>query len=247
MFGWLRFVGSNPDMLRIATTTDLGADFPVTDAMYQLATGETTGTLSNALSEGRLFMLDFSIFPENGLSNNGKYLHSPKVLFAVPQDSSARMKTVAIQQYQKPTINHPTLGAPDPTRRDWNDPTLTDAEKQILIKWIMAKTSVQSAESSYFEVVTHFGRTHLVMEPFMIAANMAFHDTHPIGKLLTPHFEGTLHINQGAVDSLISKGGVIDKIFPPPIELTQKIAIQACKDFLENFNDNAFDKAFEKR
>ena len=85
------------------------------------------------------------------------------------------------------------------------------------------------------------------MEPFMMATNMAFHDTHPIRKLLQPHFEGTLHINQGAVDSLISVGGVIDKIFPPPIELTQTIAVQACKDFLENFNDNAFDKAFELR
>ncbi|GMH46405.1 hypothetical protein TrRE_jg6629 [Triparma retinervis] len=250
MFGWLRRVGSNPDMLRIATSADLGEanDFAVTDDMYNLATGETgTGTLNAALSEGRLFMLDFSIFPADGLTNKGKYLSSPKALFASPKNPSERMKTIAIQQYQKPSANHPLLGAPDPSRRNWNDATLTDDEKQTLIKWIMAKTTVQVAESSYFEVVTHFGRTHLVMEPFMMATNMAFHDTHPIRKLLQPHFEGTLHINQGAVDSLISVGGVIDKIFPPPIELTQTIAVQACKDFLENFNDNAFDKAFELR
>ena len=161
MFGWLRRVGSNPDMLRIATSADLGEanDFAVTDDMYNLATGETgTGTLNAALSEGRLFMLDFSIFPADGLTNKGKYLSSPKALFASPKNPSERMKTIAIQQYQKPSANHPLLGAPDPSRRNWNDATLTDDEKQTLIKWIMAKTTVQVAESSYFEVVTHFGR-----------------------------------------------------------------------------------------
>lgn len=189
--------------------------------------------------------------------NNGKFLHAPKALFAVPVDTSQRLRTVAIQQYQTPSTQHPLVGAPDPSIRDsWDEQSdgsktfgssLSEADQQTLIKWAMAKTSVQSAESSYFEVVTHFGRTHLVMEPFMIATNVAFHETHPIRKLLQPHFEGTLHINQGAVDALISEGGVIDKIFPPPISVTQSIAVSACKDFLENYNDNMFDVAFEKR
>jgi hypothetical protein len=33
MFGWLRRVGNAPDMLRAATTADIGASFPVTDDM----------------------------------------------------------------------------------------------------------------------------------------------------------------------------------------------------------------------
>ncbi|GMH93691.1 hypothetical protein TrST_g6085 [Triparma strigata] len=258
MFGWLRMVGSNPDMLRIANSADFGVNFDVTDAMYNTAMGESgSGTLNAALAAGRLFMMDFSIFGDGVEDNNGKFLHAPKALFAVPVDTTQRLRTVAIQQYQTPSTEHPLMGAPDPGIRDsWDTnsdgsktfgSSLSEADKKTLVKWAMLKTSVQSAESSYFEVVTHFGRTHLVMEPFMIAANVAFHETHPIRKLLHPHFEGTLHINQGAVDALISEGGVIDKIFPPPISITQSLAVASCKDFLENFNDNLFDVAFQKR
>jgi arachidonate 15-lipoxygenase len=136
----------------------------------------------------------------------------------------------------------------------------------------MAKTSVQSAESSYFEAVTHFGLTHLVcsnpylstsspaqrslspfaslaqvMEPFMIATENAFHDTHPVYKLLKPHFEGTSFMNQGAVDSLLARDGTIDKIFPPPIEVVWSIASAAARDWLGDINNVMFDVAFEQR
>mmetsp|Transcript_14035 Transcript_14035/g.27987 ORF Transcript_14035/g.27987 Transcript_14035/m.27987 type:complete len:839 (-) Transcript_14035:73-2589(-) len=260
MFGWLRLVGSNPDMLRVAVAADFNSNFDVTDAIYNTAMGESgSGTLDAALAEGRLFMMDFSIFGGGVSDNDGKYLHAPKALFAVPQDTSKRLVTVAIQMMQEPSDEYPLMGAPDPSIRDQFvekddgtkskdfSPTMSESDKQTLIKWAMSKTAVQAAESSYFEVVTHFGRTHLVMEPFMMATKIAFHETHPIRKLLEPHFEGTLHINQGAVDSLISVGGVIDKIFPPPITVTQSLAVTSCKDFLENFNDNMLPKTFEKR
>ena len=55
MFGWVRLVGSNPDMLRIATSADFNSNFDVTDAMYNTAMGESgSGTLGAALAEVRV-------------------------------------------------------------------------------------------------------------------------------------------------------------------------------------------------
>lgn len=249
IFGWLRVVGSNPDMLRAAKASDFGVDFDVTDDMYNQAMGESgAGTLAAALADNRLFMLDFSLLGEGVLNNSGKWLFAPKALFAsVKGKPPHHLVTVAIQQFQKPSSDYPLVGAPKPSRREWSDSTLTDAERKALVRWAIAKTSVQVAESTYFEVVTHFGATHLAMEPFMMATNIALHPTHPIRKLLEPHFEGTLHINQGAVDALIAAGGVIEKIFPPPIAVAQAIAVQASKNFLQNFNDQMLPDTFVRR
>ncbi|GMI24519.1 hypothetical protein TeGR_g5523 [Tetraparma gracilis] len=250
MFGWLRRVGSNPDMLKKASAADIGTNFAVTDAMYQNAMEDSTGTLTEAISDGRLFIMDFAILGDGLLNNNGKSLFAPKALFAVPKDQSYAtdgLRTIAIQQFQTPSTEYPLISAPDPLRRDWSDATLTTAEKDALVTWCMAKTSVQVAESTYFEVITHFGRTHMVMEPFMIATDIALHATHPIQKLLKPHFAGTDHINQGAVDSLIAAGGTISKIFPPPIEVVQGVAIIGAKAFLDDINNQFFDVAFRNR
>jgi len=286
MFGWLRRVGSNPDMLRAASASDMGAAFPVTNDMYNQAMGESgAATLTEALNDRRLFIMDFAIFGENGITNcdwlgktECKYLYvrertlltppplftqfvppfahtvcgrySPKALFAVPKAEAYAtdgLRTVAIQQYQKPSADFPVVGAPNPDRRDWADATLSTTEKATLVQWCVMKTSVQVAESSYFEVVTHFGKTHMVMEPFMMATDNAFHPTHPMRKLLQPHFAGTDHINQGAVDSLIAAGGTIDKIFPPTIEDVQAVAILGAQQFLWDFNNQFFDVAFKNR
>jgi arachidonate 15-lipoxygenase len=251
MFGWLRRVGSNPDMLRLAKSSDIGANFPVTDAMYNQAMDQSgAGTLDAAMADGRLFIMDFALFGDGVINNNGKTLFAPKALFAVPISQAYGtdgLRTVAIQQFQKPSTDYPIMGAPKPNRRIWTDASLTVSEKEELVKWVMFKTSVQVAESSYFEVVTHFGKTHMVLEPFLMATDNACHPTHPLRKLLMPHFAGTDHINQGAVDSLIAAGGTIDKIFPPPIETVQAIAIVGAREFLQDFNNQFFDTAFRNR
>ena len=63
-------------------------------------------------------MMDFSIFAGGVMDNNGKYLHAPKALFAVPQDTSRRLATAAIQMMQTPSDDYPLIGAPDPAIRD---------------------------------------------------------------------------------------------------------------------------------
>ena len=40
--------------------------------------------------------------------------------------------------------------------------------------------------------VSHLGRTHLFIEPFVIATERQLGENHPLRLLLRPHFEGTL-------------------------------------------------------
>ncbi|KAA8519794.1 hypothetical protein F0562_014116 [Nyssa sinensis] len=53
------------------------------------------------------------------------------------------------------------------------------------------------------------------MEPFIIAAHRQLSAMHPIFKLLDPHMRYTLEMNALARESLISAGGVIERVAVP--------------------------------
>ena len=60
---------------------------------------------------------------------------------------------------------------------------------------------MQIADGNYHELISHLGRTHLLIRGFcdreperQLAPN------HPVGLLLRPHFEGTLFYQLGGAD-----------------------------------------------
>jgi arachidonate 15-lipoxygenase len=192
-FAELRLAGPNPVLIhRIDKPDDR---FPVTDADFQVAL--PGDTLAAAGAEGRLFLVDYQRLDgtETGVAPSGlpKYLYAPLALFAVNKDTR-KLVPVAIQCKQRPGPENPVFTPDD----GYN--------------WRIAKTIVEIADGNYHEAITHLGRTHLTVEPFIVAAHRQFGPNHPINVLLQPHFDGTLAINHLARLKLISPDGVVDRL-----------------------------------
>lgn len=204
-FAELKLAGPNPVLIhRIDKPDDR---FPVTDALFQVAL--PGDTLAAAGAEGRLFLVDYAKLDgaETGIAPGGqpKYLYAPLALFATNKDTR-KLTPVAIQCKQKPAADNPIFTPDD----GYN--------------WRIAKTIVEIADGNYHEAITHLGRTHLTVEPFIVAANRQFGPNHPLNVLLQPHFGGTLAINHLARLKLISPDGVVDRLLGGKISSTLGLA-----------------------
>ncbi len=200
-FAELRLAGPNPMLIRRIDKLD--DRFPVTDAHFRIAL--PGDSLAAAGAEGRLFLVDYAILDgvETGVTPGGlpKYLYAPLALFAVNKATKA-LAPIAIQCRQKPADDNPIFTPDD----GYN--------------WRIAKTIVEIADGNYHEAITHLGRTHLTIEPFVIAAHRELGRNHPLAVLLMPHFDGTLAINHLARLKLISEGGVVDQLLGGKISAT---------------------------
>lgn len=208
-FARLRVAG--PNNMLIAAITAIPANFPITDAQY--AAVVNGDTLTAALADGRLFMLDYqelSVLTPGTYGTQQKYVALPMALFAVPP-GGASLVPVAIQCGQVPSAINPIFTPSVAADEQWG--------------WQMAKLVVQVADGNYHELFTHLARTHLVMEAFAVATHRHLAEMHPLWALLVPHFEGTLFINDQAATSLIAAGGPIDHIFAGTITTSQLAAV----------------------
>ena len=229
-FAYMRVAGYNPVM--IERVNKLGDRFPVTEAQYQEIMGDDS--LTAAGEEGRLYLADYGILEGavNGtFPSQQKYIYAPLALFAIPKnsdnDESSLMRPVAIQCGQNPQDN----------------PIYTP--KSDKYAWLFAKTIVQIADANFHEAVTHLGRTHLLVGPFVVATNRQLPDSHPLNILLRPHFEGTLAINNAAQRSLIAPGGGVDKLLASTIDNSRVLAAVGLQSY--GFNEAMLPKQLEKR
>jgi arachidonate 15-lipoxygenase len=197
-FASMRVAGPNPAMLTRMTAPDLG--FPVTEAQYQSGM-KVADSLERAMGEGRVYITDYAVLSgalDGTFGTNPqtqKFAYAPLAMFAVPpaESSDRSLVPIAIQCGQSPTEYPVIIPA-------------TGAEI-----WQMAKTVVQIADANFHEAIAHFARTHLFVEPFVIATHRRLTVGHPLFPLLVPHFQGTLAINFFAHESLVApKGGVND-------------------------------------
>jgi len=234
-----RVAGPNPLMIE-RVRDHLPAKFPVTEDLYQAVMGQND-SLTQAIEDKRLYIADYKIF--DGVKAGDfppeytKYLCAPLALFAVPPDDcSQSLVPVAIQCNQdpgseNPIFTPPPLGTPESQR--WS--------------WLIAKTIVQIADANYHELISHLGRTHLLIEPFIIATARELAPNHPLGILLRPHFQGTLFINNAATVGLINKGGIVDATFGCTIDESLRIALEGVRGYPFSFNDSMLPKFFEQR
>lgn len=205
-FAAYRVAGPNPVMLKRLTAAD--PRLPLTSKQYeQIILGDCW---DRALEEGRLYLTDYQVLEnaEVGEATIGKkYVYAPLALFAV-HPVSGKLLPVAIQCKQTPAKDNPIF---------------TPADSH---NWTIAKTIVEMADGMVHQTCTHFGKTHVLIEPIAIAAFRCFCPDHPIAKLLVPHFEGTFAINNAAWKHLISDGGAIDKLFSISAKAARGLAAQ---------------------
>ncbi len=242
IFAYMRVAGPNPLMLQQLSETD--RPLQVTNEKYQQIIEEYhkqkiegfnfSDSLEAALQEGRLYKADYSMLkdmPPGSFPNQvTKYPSAPLALFAVPpvNSSSRSLFPVAIQ-CQQPSGSE-------------NSPVFTPLDGD---NWMVAKTIVNMADGNYHELVSHLGRTHLFVEPFVIATKRKLDANHHLRILLEPHFEGTILINYGAHKSLIATGGKVDELLASTIENDRAIAVAGAKSYLHNFNDVMFPKTLK--
>ncbi|OYQ64780.1 hypothetical protein B9G53_10090 [Pseudanabaena sp. SR411] len=226
-FARLRVAGFNP--LVIQRVKALDARFPLTEEQFQTVLPNDSLALAGA--EGRLYLADYAeleaiaggTFP----TGEQKYVNAPLALFAIPQGERS-LTPIAIQLGQDPNINPIFL------RRVGDEPN-----------WLIAKTVVQIADANHHQLISHLGRTHLFVEPFVIATNRQLASNHPLYILLKPHFQGTLAINDAAQSNLVSVGGGVDSLLAGTIASSRAVSVHGVKSY--QFEDALLPNALKKR
>jgi len=228
VFAAMRVAGPNPVMIERMKAPDVR--LPITEEQYQSVMG-TQDSLNAAIADGRLYLADYSVF--DGALNGSfpaaqKFSYAPLALFAIPRGGES-LKPVAIQCSPHPGANNPILLPQDGDN------------------WLIAKTIVQVADANFHEAVSHLGRTHLFVEPFVLATHNQLSPTHPLFILLTPHFVGTLAINDAAQSNLIAAGGFVDKLLSGSIDQSRVLAVKGAQSYLLNVNTSALPQTLAQR
>lgn len=223
-FTWLRLAGPNPMVIRKATA--LPEAFEGQGALIAKKAAQLGESIEDALREGRLYVCDYKVLETlpAGSFPVPKVMPAPIALFVV-REGNKLPRPVAIQVEQRP-------GAPVFGPRDgW--------------PWNLAKLAVQVADGNLHEAVAHLGDTHLVVEPFAVATERHLSVDHPLYKLLRPHLEGTIFINNSAHTALIAPGGTVDRLMSGTIDASRAAAIAAVTG--TPFGERALPVALAKR
>jgi arachidonate 15-lipoxygenase len=226
-FAIMRVAGWNPAV--IEGLDSIPKNFPFTDHLFKSLPHFKNDSIQVALKEKRVFLTDYKLLKnlKNRNQPNGeKFCYAPMALFAIDK-SEKKLRPIAIQCDQDPKTN-PIF---TPNSPEWS--------------WKMAKSVVNSADGSHHELVTHLGRTHLFLEPIIIATYRQLSSRHPLYRLLVPHFKGTLFINYLAKAKLIAPGGGVDYLLSGTIASDASVAVESILDL--KFNDSFFPLSFKKR
>lgn len=194
VFARLRVAGYNPISLRRVKHIDQ-LPFKIADAHLR----HPRDSVHAAIQEKRLYYNDFSFLADVQQQNDSnKICCVSKSLFVVPP-GGGDLLPVAVE------VNGDLVLPPKP-----NAPPST--------RWAIAKMAVNNADAIHHELIAHLGRTHLLVEPFVVATMRQLPSKHPLHVLLKPHFEGTLFINDTASNNLVTPGGDVDRIFAGEID-----------------------------
>lgn len=255
-FGYLQTAGFNTTQLRAVVAeaqpdgcavvlADLLRKMPVTDAMLQSVSGDAALTLDAAISQRRLYAVDFSQLSDarsDPLHGKPRYPVAPIALFCwnpspppgfPPQGA---LQPIAIQLGQQHDAERTPVFTP-------NDCSQANDPKGL--KWRIAKYAVNVAAAIQHEAVAHLGACHLIIEPMVVAAHRQLAEGHPLLTLLIPHFRFTININDDAIHSLIVPGGVVACNVGIAIESTLELVSSAHRDW--RWDDNLPPRLFARR
>ncbi|XBH94553.1 hypothetical protein VPH35_085299 [Triticum aestivum] len=195
-------------------------------------------TVQQAVSSNRLYILNHHdhMMPYLVRLNNldDTFLYATRTLLFLKGDGT--LAPVAIE------LSTPLLqGGLTTAKSTVYTPASTGVEAWI---WQLAKAYVCVNDYGYHQLVSHWLNTHAVMEPFIIATNRQLSVTHPVHKLLHPHYRDTMNINSRARELLVSAGGIIElTVFQR--KYAMEMSSVTYKDW--NFNEQALPDDLIKR
>jgi len=219
-FGHLQIAGFNTTQLRgvvmdaaagsqAIVLSDLQKKLPITDAILRSVLGDSAITLAQAIREHRLYVVDYAMLAgakTEALHGEQRYITAPIGLFywnPTPGPGfppRGAMQPIAIQLGQSHHPDNTPIFTP-------ND--CANANDANGLKWRIAKYTMNVCSAIQHEAVAHLGDTHLIIEPMIVAMHRQLAQSHPLYKLLIPHFRFTININDDAIHSLIVPGGVV--------------------------------------
>ncbi len=206
-FAWWRVAGANPTAIVRAADPR-----PLTNEGVRSVAAFADDDLDALVSSGRLVVADYrqslADLEPGDYPDGPKFAYRPAAWFGVPK-GARRLAPIAILVDESGPLQY----APPAGTGSW--------------AWNAAKTVVASADDNHHEIISHLARTHLFVEPFVVATHLALPEHHPVSLLLRPHFEGTIFINWSALHFLVSKGGGVDQIQAGTIASDLKVAAES--------------------
>ncbi|ELU07246.1 hypothetical protein CAPTEDRAFT_169085 [Capitella teleta] len=187
-FGRIYLMGTNPAFFkRIESIPE----------NFHISHGDVEGyldrelTLEEEMQAGRVFLADYKILEDIYTFHqdaDNRYMVAPLCLLYVR--GSGDLIPLGIQLKQEPGPDNPLFTARDKPE-----------------DWVMAKLWVRCADFQYQFPISHFFMCHLVIEPFCVATQRQLSVSHPVYKLLKPHFRYTLPTNTILRRNILKKGG----------------------------------------
>ncbi|KAG0456774.1 hypothetical protein HPP92_024562 [Vanilla planifolia] len=184
-------------------------------------------TAEQAVESGRLFILDYhdTLMPYLTRINSTKSkVYATRTMFFLREDDT--LKPVAIE-----------LSLPHPEGEEHGavSTVYTPADSGVELSiWQLAKGFVAVNDYGVHQLISHWLRTHAVMEPFVISTNRHLSAMHPIHKLIVPHFRDTMNINALARQALVNAGGIIEfSVFPSSYAMEMSSVVYKSWKFTE--------------
>ncbi|PSR86298.1 Linoleate 9S-lipoxygenase 7 [Actinidia chinensis var. chinensis] len=178
-------------------------------------------TLQKAMDQWRIFILDHHdyLMPFlNRICTKGVCAYASRTLLFLRDDDT--LKPLAIE-----------LSWPGPSSGvEGHRVFLPSTQGTKAALWQLAKAHVAVNDSCHHQLISHWLKTHAVVEPFIIATRRQLSAMHPIHRLLDPHFKDTMHINALSRSVLIKSGGILEKILSTG-EISMELSSALYKDW----------------
>jgi arachidonate 15-lipoxygenase len=240
----------SPEARHAVVLADLLGKMPISEAVFQSVIQDPSMTLERACRERLLYVCDYTDFSAawaDKVFDEQRYVAAPIAVFYwnsrppagyPPLSAGVKgvLQPVAIQLGQE----HDPEISPIFTPND-----ATNANDSNSLKWKLAKFVVNATCAMHHESVAHLLDCHIVVEPIILATHRQLAQSHPLFKLLHPHFRFTININYDARNTLIVPGGVVATNVGTAIESTFEMIADAFKKW--RWDENAPDRVYRAR
>ncbi|XP_076360034.1 allene oxide synthase-lipoxygenase protein-like isoform X1 [Tachypleus tridentatus] len=185
-FGLQRVQGANSVLISLCK--EIPSKLGVEDGMLEPFLEGLT--LEEAIAAKRVFLVDLEILKDLPCKN-ARRIVSPIALFFL--NEKKELMPIAIQLFQDKANDNPVFLPSDPQ-----------------YTWLLAKIFYNNADATYHQSCTHLGFTHLLMEGVVVCTHRNMSPSHPLFKLMAPHFLYLLAINARGLQKLINENGWVD-------------------------------------